>query len=113
MRSKTHAQPPSGFIPFRFLKLHPLSNIPLPERQAGTAWEPSKQKKKFLPPSNVVSFTISPHSPPSPVGQVTLHTISALAAERMWCCIISWSRSDIGFWSSVFINPGTVAVRRF
>jgi hypothetical protein len=53
---------PSGFINFRSLNLHPLSNIPLPERLASTAWEPSTPEIRitFLAPRNVI------FSPPSP-----------------------------------------------
>jgi hypothetical protein len=54
---------PSTFIAFRFLKLHPLSNIPLPEGRAVTAWETSKPKKKvFLTPLNIMPLTSSHHS---------------------------------------------------
>jgi hypothetical protein len=66
MRSKTPAQLfPSGFIPIRFLKLHPLSNIrvSLLEGRVCTAWEPSKPEEKNVsrppPPLNVVCLTTS------------------------------------------------------
>jgi hypothetical protein len=37
--------------PFQRAKRFTLSNTPLPEGRAGTAWEPSKpEKKKFLAP---------------------------------------------------------------
>jgi hypothetical protein len=37
-----------------FLELHPVSNILLPERRMGTAWEPSeRERKKFLATSKM------------------------------------------------------------
>jgi hypothetical protein len=48
-------------LPFRFLK-HRVSNLPLPERQAGTAWEPSKLEKKCISSLNIMFFTTSPTS---------------------------------------------------
>jgi hypothetical protein len=65
-RSKIPAQLPSGFIPIRFLKLHPLSNIPLPEGRGGTAWEPIKPGGKNVPRpplKYLVSHYLSPRSP--------------------------------------------------
>jgi hypothetical protein len=46
--NKIHFQ---TLYPFYFLELYPLSNVPLPEGQAGTAWEPSKLGgNNFAPP---------------------------------------------------------------
>jgi hypothetical protein len=42
------------------LNLYPLSNVPLPEGQAGTAWEPSKQEKVSVHPA----LYVVPHNPP-------------------------------------------------
>jgi hypothetical protein len=48
---------PSGFITIRFLQHHLLSNIPLPEGRAGSAWEPSKWAI-FVSSLHVVSLII-------------------------------------------------------
>jgi hypothetical protein len=66
IRCKAPAQP-SVYIkvhiltlyPFHFLKLCPLSNVPLSEGQDGTDWEHLESRKKFLTPLKLISLSLS------------------------------------------------------
>jgi hypothetical protein len=65
-QNKTPAQfLASDFMTICSLKLHPLSNIALPEGRVSTVWEPSKpEEKKCFFPSRSLKCNISHCLPP-------------------------------------------------